>query len=68
MKHNGYIGLSHAMSLVEKGWLFRQDLAQTSFKVTRTENSFDYYKLNRKTATELKQKLNELRNQTKISL
>lgn len=66
--NNGYISLNHAMTLIQHGWKFRQDLKQTEFKVAKSENSFDYYKLNKKTATELKIKLNELRTQINITL
>lgn len=67
-RYNGYISLNHAMSLLQNGWLFRQDLKQTEFKIKRKENSLDWYKINKKVATELKKQINQLNNQTKICL
>lgn len=63
---NGYISYDRATSLIEKGWIFKQDLAQTSFRIAKSENSLDYFKLNKKTATEVKKHLTLKRTQTKL--
>lgn len=62
---NNYIGLDTAMVLIQKGWIFAQNLAQTEFKLKKDGS---WYKLNKKTATELKKQLQQLRSQIKITL
>jgi hypothetical protein len=53
-KANGYISFFRAKILLECGYLFRQDLAQTWFKITNgKENHF----LNAKTARKIKDQI-----------
>ena len=69
MKHNnGYISLQHALSLIEKGYVFRQDLNQTEFKVCKGTESLEVYKLNERTAKDLKREIALLKKQTQINL
>lgn len=65
---NNYISLPHALNLIQSGWIFRQDLKQTEFKVLKGVGAIEYHKLNKTTATELKKHLNALRNQINIKL
>lgn len=64
--NNGYISLPHALSLINRGWVFRQDLKQTEFKVCKGTESLEVFKLNERTATALKRELHQIRQQTKI--
>lgn len=65
---NNYISLQHATTLLEYGWVFRQDLKQTEFRLFKGVNSLEYHKLNKTTATEIKRHLNALKQQVKINL
>ena len=53
-KANNYISLSEAKILIKDGYKFRQDMQQTWFEVYKGN---DIKKLNKKTATFLKQTL-----------
>lgn len=53
-KANGYISFFRAKTLLESGYLFRQDLQQTWFKIT---NGKDNFWLNAKTARKVKSEL-----------
>jgi hypothetical protein len=64
---NGYIGTDRAYSLIQNGWIFRQNLAQTEFKVKRTPDATDHFKLNQKSAAELKSLIKQ-NKQVKINL
>lgn len=63
---NGYIGIDKAMALIEAGWIYRQDLAQTEFKVMRCVNSSESFKLNKRSAIEVKEKIKLLKAQTSL--
>ena len=62
-KNNGYISLNQAAALVSHGAKFKQDLSPNGGENWRVEKYGLVYKLNRKTATELK---NIIFAQTKI--
>lgn len=53
-KNNNYINFYRAKNLLEIGYLFRQDLKQTWFKITNGKENFW---LNAKTAKKVKSEL-----------
>lgn len=65
---NGYIGTDRAMSLIGEGWIFSQNPTQTEFKVMRCINSCESFKLNKRSATEVKEKIKLLKTQTSLCL
>ena len=53
-KNNGYIEFFRAKTLLECGYIFRQDMAQTWFKITNGKENFW---LNSKTARKIKDQI-----------
>lgn len=60
---NGYINETRAKALLIKGWIYRQNIEQTEFKLVK---GMYCWKLDKKTAYKVKMLSLQLKKQTKL--